>query len=263
MAFQSLSASAARAVRVSLNGRKARQASSRNVPLVAGGVALSALGASRRSIPGAILAAAGGYLVYRGVAGGKHAWRGPMEVRKAVTINQSPEELYRFWRDFENLPRFMTHLESVKAQGPLKSRWVARGPAHTRFAWEAEIVEEIPNQVIRWQSLAGSEIDSHGSVEFLRAPGNRGTEVRVEMVYEAPAGKAGAALAAMFGEEPEQQVREDLRHFKQLMEAGEVATTEGQPSGHRGALTSLARRVHGLSRPNRPAPRQPQSRAAV
>jgi uncharacterized membrane protein len=244
----------------SVNGR---QQGGKNVPLIAGGVALSAFGASRRSVPGAILAAAGGYLIYRGVAGGRHLWRGPVDVRKSVTINKPAEELYRFWRDFENLPQFMTHLESVRANGPLKSHWVARGPANTRFAWEGEIVEEIENKSIRWQSLPGSEINSYGSVNFLAAPGNRGTEVRVEMVYEAPGGRAGAALAAMFGEEPEQQVREDLRHFKQLMETGEIPTTEGQPSGRRGVITNLVRRVHGLSKPNRPVGQQRESRAAV
>jgi uncharacterized membrane protein len=145
----------------------------------------------------------------------------------------------------------------------LKSHWVARGPANTRFAWDAEIVEELPNKSIRWQSIPGSEIDSQGSVEFVKAPGDRGTEVRVQLVYEAPAGKAGAALASIFGEEPEQQVREDLRHFKQLMEAGEIATINGQPSGRRGAITSFARRVHGLSKPNRPAGQEQQTRAAV
>ncbi len=156
---------------------------------------------------------------------------GAIRVAQAVTINRSPEELYRFWRDFQNLPRFMNHLESVQATGDQRSHWVAKAPAGTTVEWDAEITEDKPNEVIAWRSLEGADVDNVGSVRFERAPGGRGTVVKVEMRYNPPAGRLGAGVARLFGEDPEWQVKDDLRRFKQVMETGEIITTEGQSAG--------------------------------
>src|SRR5262249_46834300 len=152
-------------------------------------------------------------------------------VEQAVTINRPAADLYRFWRSFENLGRFMAHLESVKDLGNGRSHWVARGPLGTRVEWDAEVYTERPNELIGWRSLPGSGVDAAGRVHFAPARGARGTEVRVSLKSAPPAGKLGAAVAGLFGEAPGSQVREDLRRFKQLMEAGEIPTTAGQPRG--------------------------------
>jgi uncharacterized membrane protein len=213
-----------------------------------GGATLVAAGLKRGTWGGAALALLGGALLYRGVTGhcdvygalnistaGKSriglvgdVHRGLL-VRKTYTINRTPEECYRFWRDFENLPRFMTHLESVQNREGNRSHWVARAPVGT-VSWDAEIINEKPNELIAWRSVEGSDIDNAGSVRFRPAPAGRGTEVTVELNYEPPAGRLGVTIAKLFGEEPEQQVREDLRHFKQIMEAGEIPTVQGQTS---------------------------------
>jgi uncharacterized membrane protein len=206
-----------------------------------GGSALAAFGVSRRSWPGVALAAAGGFLVYHGasVRRGLH----PIDVRASFTINKPVEEVWRFWRDFSNLPRFMTHLESVQPTSTRYSHWTARAPMGRQISWHAEIIEERENEYLVWRSLPGSEVHNAGSVEFRRAPGNRGTEIHVSLQYRPPAGRIGAALASLFGESAQQQVREDLRHLKQLLEAGEIPTTEGQPHGRRSAMVKAAHRV--------------------
>jgi uncharacterized membrane protein len=139
--------------------------------------------------------------------------------------------VYAFWRNFENLPRFMRHLESVTCDGPQKSHWVARAPAGRRVSWDAEVVDEQPNSRIAWRSLEDADVRNAGTVEFERAPGGRGTNIRVSLSYVPPGGKVGAVIAKLFGEEPGQQVHEDLRRLKQLLEAGEVPTVAGQPRG--------------------------------
>jgi uncharacterized membrane protein len=148
-------------------------------------------------------------------------------VRKSIIINRSPEELYQYWRDLENLPRFMQHLESVRVTGDGRSHWVAKAPAGTSVEWDAEITEDRPNERIAWRSLEGADVDNSGSVEFRPAPGNRGTIVRVEIEYNPPGGAIGALVAKLFGEEPGQQAQEDLRCFKQVMETGEVVLSDG------------------------------------
>ena len=219
-----------------------------------GGGALALYGLTRGTIGGVALALAGGALLYRGVSGHCNVyeamgvssaeegggWRNPVvsvrggsgvKVEKSVTINRSPEELYRYWRNFENLPRIMSHLESVHVTGEGRSHWVAKGPAGTTVEWDAEVYNEKENELIAWRSLEGADVDNAGSVHFTPAPGGRGTEVRVVLKYDPPAGKVGAAVAKLLGEEPSGQVQEDLRRFKQFMETGETPTTEGQPSG--------------------------------
>jgi uncharacterized membrane protein len=152
-----------------------------------------------------------------------------VHVEESVTVNRPISEVYRFWRNFENLPRFMNHLESVAQREAGVSHWVAKGPAGTRVEWDARIINEIDDKLIGWQSLEGSMISTAGSVNFRETP--RGTEVRVHLQYSPPAGKVGAAIAWLFGEEPRVQIREDLRRFKQLLETGEIPTIHGQPFG--------------------------------
>jgi uncharacterized membrane protein len=154
-----------------------------------------------------------------------------IHVEEAVTINKPVADVYRFWRNFENLPQFMKHLDSVAVREGGISHWVARGPAGMKVEWDARIINEIDGKVIGWQSLEGSTISTAGSVNFDAAP--QGTRVTVHLQYNPPAGKLGAAVARLFGEEPNLQVREDLHRLKQLFETGEIATTEGQPSGRR------------------------------
>jgi uncharacterized membrane protein len=154
-----------------------------------------------------------------------------IHVEEAVTVNRPLADVFRFWRNFENLPAFMKHLESVSEREAGISHWVARGPSGMRVEWDARIINEIDNKLIGWQSLDGSTIATAGSVNFRESP--RGTEVRVHLQYNPPAGRLGAAVAWLFGEEPTLQVREDLRRFKQLIETGEIPTTDGQPRGGR------------------------------
>lgn len=158
---------------------------------------------------------------------------GGIHVKKYITINRSPEELYQFWHNFENLPRFMHHLEAVQVQGDRRSHWRAKAPAGMTVEWDAEITEDQANELIAWQALEGADIPNTGSVRFKPAPGNRGTVVTVELHYDAPGGKIGAAIAKLFGEEPEQQVQDDLRAFKQVMETGEVVRSDGSLWGPR------------------------------
>ncbi|HZT76329.1 MAG TPA: SRPBCC family protein [Vicinamibacterales bacterium] len=219
-----------------------------------GGAAIAAYGIKQltdRSPAGAALAAAGTALIVRGATGhcpmysaaGINTANGHddtrehlagargVNVEEAVTINRTAAELYRVWRDFEQLPRFMAYLESVRQLDQRRSHWIAKGPAGRHVEWDAEIINEIPDELIGWRTLDGADVISAGSVRFVPAPGGRGTQVRVRMQYDPPGGKVGAAVAWIFGKEPSQTVLEDLRHFKQLMEAGEIPTTAGQPRG--------------------------------
>ena len=150
-----------------------------------------------------------------------------MDITQAVTINKSAEELYAFWHDFENLAHFMNHLKSVQVTGPKRSHWKAKAPAGKTVEWDAEIIDDQPNQLIAWRSLEGADVDNAGSVRFERAPGGRGTVVKVQMQYNPPGGKIGAGIAKLFGEEPDQQTWEDLHRFKQLMETGEIVLSDG------------------------------------
>jgi uncharacterized membrane protein len=152
-------------------------------------------------------------------------------VKKSITINRPRQEVFQFWRQFDNLGRFMHHLIRVDVTGPGRSHWVARGPAGLEIEWDAEIVEELANDFILWRSLDSSDVRNSGAVRFKDAPGDRGTEVDVELHYEAPGGKAGAAVAKWFGEEPNQQLTDDLRRLKQVLETGEVLRSEGSLEG--------------------------------
>lgn len=155
-----------------------------------------------------------------------------IHVKQAVTIKRPRSEVYGFWHNFENLPRFMAHLESVEVIDERRSHWKAKAPAGSAVEWDAEIVEDRPNELIVWRSLPDAGVPNSGSVQFRDAPGNRGTEVLVELRYQPPGGKLSALIAKLFGEEPGQQVKGDLRRFKQVMEVGEIVHSDA--SIHRG-----------------------------
>ena len=212
------------------------------VSVILGG-ALAAYGLKMRSVPGFVIGAVGGALIHRGATGHCMVYesmgittaeeqeddrqvsvpygRG-IRVDQSVTINATPERIYTFWRNFSNLPRFMNNLESVECHDNTRSRWVAKGPAGTTVDWEAEIINEIPNELIGWRSLEGSQVDNAGSVHF--SPTGTGTEVKVVLRYDPPAGKAGAKVSKILGEDPAVQVEEDLQRLKTLMETGAAPT---------------------------------------
>jgi uncharacterized membrane protein len=154
-----------------------------------------------------------------------------IRVDRSVSIYRPVDEVYRFFRDFKNLGRILTHVNDVREVDDKHSHWFVKGPGGMELEWDAEIIEERPNELISWRSIGSPDVESAGSVRFERAPGERGTFVRVSLNYLPPAGALGAAIAKLFGEEPETQIKEDLRRLKQMLEAGEIASTEGQPAG--------------------------------
>jgi uncharacterized membrane protein len=205
----------------------------------------------RERVGGAIAAVAGvtalDVLLSRRLSrddGSRTGHGGAIHVSKSMVVNRPADEVYRFWRDIENLPRFMNHLESVRVTGDQMSHWVAKAPAGKSVEWDAEILVDRPNEEIAWRSLEGADIFNSGSVRFKAMPGGRGTKVDVELEYVPPGGMIGAVMAKVFGEEPEQQVREDLRRFKQIIETGEAPTTEGQSSGTRSLTAAVARSLN-------------------
>lgn len=151
---------------------------------------------------------------------------GMVEQRRAITVARPVAEVYAFWRNFEQLPQFMRHLERVTMLDERRSHWVARAPAGASIEWEAETIEDVPNERISWRSLPGSQVHNAGTVEFREAPRGMGTEVRVRLEYKPPFGKLGAKVAKLFREEPGAQVYDDLRHFKQVMELGEIVLSD-------------------------------------
>jgi uncharacterized membrane protein len=201
-----------------------------------GGSALVLIGLKERSLRGALMAIAGGGLIYQGVKNQSMIEEAQellgsdrsIKVEKTVTIAKPAEELYRYWRDFGNLPSFMKHLKSVTVYDDHRSHWVTDAPLDMTVEWDAQIIKDEPDQLIAWTSVENADIDNSGFVRFQPAPGDRGTEVKVVMEYNPIAGKIGMAIAELFGKEPEQLIKQDLRHFQQLMETGEIATTEGQ-----------------------------------
>jgi len=217
--------------------REINVGSSERIASVLGGSLVALFGMRRRSNFGALVAILGGGLVYRGMTGhcpaysylGKNTAQGrrarPEEfydhgvrIEDMVAIDKPAEELYRFWRNFENLPRFMDHLESVKVIDNNRSHWVAKAPAGQHVEWDAEIINDVPNETIAWHSTENADVQSTGSVRFVKATDGQGTEVHFNFQYLPPAGELGRLVAKLFGEEPGQQVRDDLQRFKQHIE---------------------------------------------
>lgn len=151
---------------------------------------------------------------------------GLVVAKRSITVARPIEEVYAFWRDFQNFPRFMRHLESVTVTDPTHSHWVAKGPAGKSVEWDAEITDERENELISWRSLPGADVPNSGTVRFQKAPADRGTEVHVQMSYDPPLGKVGAKVAALFREAPGQQITDDMRHFKQIMEIGDIVVSD-------------------------------------
>ena len=151
---------------------------------------------------------------------------GIIRTKRSITVKRPVSEVYSFWRDFENLPQFMRHLESVTVAGERRSHWRAKAPAGKSVEWDAEMTADHENELIAWRSLPGSQVYNAGTVRFQPAPGGRGTEVRVEIEYDPPFGKLGSKVAMLFREEPGQQIQDDLRHFKQIMEVGELVISD-------------------------------------
>lgn len=162
------------------------------------------------------------------------------ETVQSVAVNRSPEECYGFWRQLENLPRILQHVESIEKTGNRTSHWVVKGPGGMRVEWDAEITEDVPNEAIGWRTSEGADIVHSGRVTFERAPEGHGTFVKMRMNYEPPAGKVGVAIAKLLGKEPGQLARGDIRRFKNILETGEIPTIEGQPSGPRTVMGRLA-----------------------
>lgn len=165
----------------------------------------------------------------RGGHNGHRAGKGRAHLR-GVTVNRPPEEVYAFWRDLPRLARAVQQVVNVEEIGGNRSRWVLLGPAGRKIEFTAETIIDEPGKVLAWRSI-DSPVSHEGRVEFNPAPGNRGTELRVGLTYKPPMRAAGAAMAWLAGEEPDQLLRNALRRVKQLLEAGEVVLVEGQPSG--------------------------------
>lgn len=235
------------------DSNKVNLSSGERLASIFGGTVLALYGLSRRNPAGTALAFAGSSLLLRGVSGFSLLYKAvgidtaepysgagsslpqsrTIQVDKTVLINRTPEDLYRFWHNFENLPGFMKHLESVQVLDEKRSHWIARAPMGQQVAWDAEIVDQKPGEYIAWRSTEKADIRNAGSVNFTAISSGRGTLMRVLISYDPPVGQLGRAYLSLFGEEPSQQVSEDLRRFKAMMETGEVPTTEGQPSSRR------------------------------
>lgn len=145
-------------------------------------------------------------------------------VRAAITIGRPRAELYAFWRDFANLPRIMQHVEEVHVLDERRSHWVVKAPAGKRVEWDAEVTADTPDEYIAWRSTENADLFHAGSVSFRDAPADRGTEIHVELHYAPPGGKLGDMMAKLFRRSPSQEIREDLRSFKQMMETGVTVT---------------------------------------
>ena len=198
--------------------------------------------AKGRPLQGAALTLAGAALIRRGTLGAHRAatqasgnqtipYQQGIRVDRSITINTSRETVYSFWRDLENLPRFMKYVQSVKKIDDTRSHWTVEGPAGQTVEWDAEVINEIPNELIAWRSLPGTSVNNTGSVRFEHATAGRGTKVSVTIQYDPPAGPVGALVAKLFGREPEQEIDLELHRLKSILEAGELPTSQGQPAG--------------------------------
>lgn len=210
-------------------------------PLVAG-TTLAIVGVSRKTKSGAALAAAGGALAYFGSRTNQS--QEDSLAHGSVLLNCSPEEAYRVYRNFEELPRFMRHLESVSKIGDRQYRWKAIGPMGMPIQWDAEVLEDRPGDLISWRSLSNSAVSVEGSVTFETAPGNRGTVVSAVTRYDHPSGDLGRSISKLLGKDPSFLMQQDLRRFKAFVETGEIPTVKGQSHGPRSRMTGVLRAVN-------------------
>jgi uncharacterized membrane protein len=240
---------------------------------IGAGTALISYGMKKRSKGGVALAILGGDMVYRGTTGFSPFARSigirpPREllgeavsipyqqgirIDKSITVGKPVEEVYAFWRDLGNLPRFMRHVHGVNVIDEKHSHWILCGPGDKVVEFDVEINSEEPNKRIGWRSITGSDVDTAGSVQFKPAPGGRGTETRLELQYLPKGGALGALLIRLMAGDPAKHIAEDLKRFKQVMETGEMATTEGQSTGKHAAFRrepSRARRARGTASGN-------------
>ena len=203
-----------------------------HVGAMAMGAVLLAVGLTRRGFAGGLAKVAGISLIARGASGYAPLYRAlgmpfpnkltgashsAFRVEAAVDINRPAQDLYALWRDFENLPAFMSHLVSVQTIDPVRSHWTARGPAGTVVNWEARIVNDIKNELIAWETIEGSSVDHAGSVHFEPLEGGK-TRLRVVLRYDPPASKVGAVVARMFHGDPQSQIDEDLHRFQKMVD---------------------------------------------
>ena len=213
------------------------------------GSVLMLYGAKRRGIIPTLL---GGVFLYRGAAGqgALVGWPGlnnrakrthpqtsvahgeGIKVASAITIDRPASELYNYWRDLTHLPKFMKQLESVHSTAAGRSHWELKSAAGVKLSWDAEIINDVPNELLAWRSLPGGDLDHAGSVRFEPAAGGRGTTVKVTVEYRPPVGKLGVVAANLLGVAPERLIKTDLSRLKQLIETGEISSVEGQPHGH-------------------------------
>lgn len=237
---------------------------------VAAGTLLLAFGLKERGLLGCVAAVAGGALVTAGFWGvtdeiedesdaprageaekqlaAAQGWKSAAVVSRAVSINRPRAELYAFWRDFANLPRFMENVKSIEALDDTRSRWTVAAPAGQEVTWVAVVTEDRTGERIAWEAAPGSQIRNAGWVEFADGPDGRGTEVRAVIAYEPPAGQAGRVVAKLLQREPQVQARRDLRRFKQIMEAGEIATAKAPFAAPRAASPVAKLREMGAGR---------------
>jgi uncharacterized membrane protein len=209
-----------------------------------GGTVIGLYGITRGTLSGLAIAGIGGALAWRGLSGNCSVYRAfgistnrdtdsatavpaqyGVKLERSIIINRPARELYERWRNLENLPSVMRHLKSVTNKGGGRSHWVASGPLGVEVEWDAEIINEDDGRLIAWRSLPGSQVDTAGSIHFDEHSIGGGTEVTVSLKYNPPGGQAGAGVAWLMGSGAEQQVEEDLRRFKEMMEAGAVATS--------------------------------------
>lgn len=248
------------APRIQTNAVRTRSRSSARAlrwgALVGGGV-LAAIGLTRRSKTGIALAGGGGLLAFAGSR--VSSTPAHFVASSTMQVNCSPQQAYKFWRNFENLPLFMRHLDNVSILGSTRSRWVAAGPLGSHIQWDAEIVADREGELISWRSLPGSDLDVDGYVEFRNAPGNRGSFISANVIYSPPGGKVARGIAKLLGKDPNFLMRQDLRRLKALMEAGEIPTVEGQSHGPRSRLVAAARVLN----PDQPMRRETGIREAL
>lgn len=223
-----------------------------------GGGALILYGLSKKSMFGGILSVIGADLLVSGASGhqlgsfaglvfprlttGAIPHQLGVQVRRSICVGVEPEKAYAFIRDVQNMPKFMKHVESVTALDGNRSHWVVRGPGNMSVSWDSRIINEVPNELIAWRSEPCAQIENAGSIWFEKAPKNLGTIIRVTLQFLPPGGAMATLVAKLFGKDPERQVDGDLKRLKQLLETGEIATTEGQPVGSpQGMLAVLQR----------------------